>query len=36
MEDVDPWMARKLEESKSNDNTTNDSANDSAEVKSDQ
>lgn len=42
MEDIDPWMARKLEESKSNDtddntdNTTNDSANDSAEVKSDQ
>ena len=43
MEDVDPWMARKLEESKSNvnntgdntDNTTNDSA-DSAEVKPDQ
>tara|TARA_B000000557_G_C20810973_1_gene460095 strand:- start:2582 stop:3469 length:888 start_codon:yes stop_codon:yes gene_type:complete len=44
MEDIDPWMARKLEESKSNvndtgdntDNTTNDSANDSAEVVSNQ
>ena len=36
MENIDPWMARKLEESKINDtddntdNTTNDSANDSA------
>mgnify|MGYP001249411347 CR=1 FL=1 len=37
MEDVDPWMARKLEENNINDTAKNNSTkNDSAEVKSDQ